>query len=181
MIKFFSSRRAFAILFIAFAVAMYFLGTNYFKQADRIEAADEQIAQLTLDIAQTQHQIGELGNDADAQLAQLDSELTAVSSLMPTDIVANEVVRTILDLGDLYNVTVVPLTNNDWSDISLADSNYRRLRITIIISGSWDSLINFLDAVQNTDYATLACEDLSTTISDQQGITTNLVISIYTK
>lgn len=173
------------ILFVIFLIAMYFFVTNYFNHIERIDIVNAQIDELEQKIDEIDVKMNSLPSDQDNRLVELESELDATSNRIPDTIVVNAVIEKLLKLADIHGVSILPLVNQDWAVVTIGERDYRQLKLTVSISGSWQSLKSYLEDVQNTEYETLACESISSSIEGLQygeDITTSqLIITVFTK
>jgi hypothetical protein len=181
MLKFVNLKIVTVIIFIAFLVGVYFLTTEYFDQADKIDASNDRIDELQAEIDTIQKEYDNLPRVQESQILRLESELENQSNLIPDqiDLLANEVVRTILWLGSKNDVTVVPLANKAWSSLKLGSESYQQLKISVYASGIWDHIIDFLYDLQTTEFATLACSYMKVIFHEGDQTGAQIELSVY--
>lgn len=172
--------------FIVFLIAVYFVVNGYLSQLERVETASAQIADVKAEIAKVESQYKSLTSDQNHRLALAEAEMEVQTSLiLDGNIGTNQVVASVLNLGEYHNVQVIPLSTSGWAETKFGSHNYRVFQMTIKITGPWSRLIDFLTELQNFTYDTLAYNRMSTvaTSVQEKGNTYEATLSlvVYTR
>ncbi len=168
-------------LFVLFIIGIAFFGYLYYDNSVSVDANLARYNELQADIIQLNSELSKLSADVDSQLLESRADLIYEEKRIPAEIRINMVIQEILAIGEYYGVIVIPLSADDWSAENIGAHEYQKLVITINVSGSWDALVNFLSSLQSSNYLTLFCSSLDTTVSPGGQTDTQLTLSIYSR
>jgi len=159
------------------------LGINYLKQRQAQQELTSQIAEVT----QTLREIPKPAQDLEQQLAAAQTLLAAEQGSFPSQIATTQVINTILGLAGNCGVKAIPMVTQPWSTETVGEHNYRILRLTVSVEGSFSQITNFISQLDQAGYETLVIENLSATWSTEQTeeetipVTGSLKLAIYTQ
>ncbi len=119
---------------------------NENKILTTISSANQKLAQ----------EIADLNNKA----SQATLDIAKESKTIPTRMNSNEIVKNVLDKGLDNNVTVIPLSTQDWSNVKIGKHSYQIFKMSVEVTGEQNSLISFMEDLQGI-YDTLVIENAS--------------------
>jgi len=182
------SKLLITILIIILLAVYYLFGTEYMKQCKEHEALTSQIT----DVTQVLAQIPEPPQDLEQRLEAAQASLAAEQSEFPGEINSNQVINTILELGDDCGVKAIPLVTQPWSVEKVGEHDYYVFRLNVAVQGSFSRLLTFVSELENGESKTLIVENLTVTRVTEQSeeetvpegttpITASLNLAIYTQ
>jgi hypothetical protein len=158
------------ILFLCLILIFIYLLTGYFKEQRTQAAVMRQIETSTLNLKQLPA--------PPAGLAERLEEITlanqnAKQGISGENINSTEIIFSLLETADEYNLKVDPLASEGWIKKNIGASTYRVLPVKLEITGKLTDLIDFLNRLENKEsFPNLAIEDLTITyggIAEQSG------------
>jgi hypothetical protein len=152
------------ILIIAAAIEAGIYITDYYNRSFAAEALNSQIESENQNLTQLKDKTRELNSEIAANNASVSDMLTAIAAenkkIPDQTISPNEIIRTLLNLGEKYNVSIIPLTTQDWARVTTKDFDYRILRISLKIVGTKDNIVQIIKQLPGL-YDTLVIENIS--------------------
>jgi hypothetical protein len=170
--------------------------SDYFNKSFASDALNTQIESENQNIIQLSQKTKELNS----QIAKNDTSVNGVMAVIANsnqklpdkDISPNEVVRALLNLGQKNDVTVIPLTTQDWTRVTTQDADYGMLKMALEIVGPKENIVQTIKQIPDL-YSTLVIENIvvgkpkpttapqliPTPVIDQ--ITANLTLALYAK
>ena len=182
------SKLLIALLIIVLLVVYYLFGTDYIKQSKEQEMLTPQITE----VIEALKEMPEPPQDLEQRLATAQASLAAEQSAFPSQLNSLQVVNTILELADDYDVKAVPLVTQPWSTEKVGEHDYYVFRLTVAVEGSFSKLVSFVSKLESGEFKTLIVENLSVTRADEQSeeeifpegtipVTASLDLAIYTQ
>jgi hypothetical protein len=167
------------------------IGVAYFYVWQARTNVATQVQALSANLTVAQLQINAIKAPADSlesKLEAINTELAAAQAGFPNTLERNEVIDYLLDVADDYNISILPLNSNGWSEQNIG-LQYRVLKMTAIARGSLKDVEDFMIGLQAGRYTTLVItgcnvERTNTGSSDfprdEMPVKVNIEISVYT-
>ena len=147
---------------IAALIASGFFIFRYFNKSSKIEELEVQIATSNKQIQELTLSSETLAKEiVDLRIIQttLQDAIMAENPSISVNTNPNEVIRNIMELGLKHRTSVIPLLNSGWTEERASQGDYQVLRINLTVGSSEDSIINFVNDLQDL-YPTLVIESL---------------------
>jgi len=147
---------------IAALIASGFFIFRYFNKSSKIEELEVQIATSNKQIQELTLSSETLAKEiVDLRIIQttLQDAIMAENPSISVNTNPNEVIRNIMELGLKHKTNVIPLLNSGWTKEEILQGDYRVLRLNLTVGSSEDSIINFVNDLQDL-YPTLVIESL---------------------
>lgn len=155
-------------IFLVFVIATYFFATGYYNQKIRAAQISDQNDILQSEIARINREYESLTTGQEQRLVKAESDLKmAQASYSMNEMRTNQVVEDVLNLGQNAGVEVIPLGTADWVDVKVGSNVYQQAQISVVITGEWDGLINFLNGLRSPSRDILVYEDLNVVIKSE--------------
>ena len=150
------------LIVAALAVGGIFV-SDYMGKTAKAESLVEQIQRdnknLTTISTSTQNLVTEI-NEITAETNELLDTLAKESKEVPDRINTNNIVNSVLTLGQACDVTVIPLSTQDWAKVKIGENDYLVYRMTVEVYGTHTDVLGFIRQLQGL-YNTLAVESLT--------------------
>jgi hypothetical protein len=179
------SKLLFIILSLCLALVLVYLVMSYFNQQRTQNRLSEQISTTT----QTLAMIAEPARDLKQRLDQAKVENQAAQqSVSVSNMDTTGVLNLLLKTADERNLTVDPLSTEQWEKNSIGAGTYRMLPIELIINGKQADFILFIADLENRQiFPSLAIQDMTVTNSSpsgsgaEAGITAKLTLALVVR
>ena len=153
-----------AIGVIAALVASGFFYKDSLDQNKRVDSISAQIKNstnmVTVVTNQTKATQVEV-SDFTKSLADAQAAIAAEKEKMPVKMNSNEIVRKVMLTGGTANVTVIPLSTDEWAAAKVDKGSYFVFKMNIEISGEQEQVVEFIKRLQSDLYPTLVIESVN--------------------
>ncbi len=147
----------------------------------RIHADSQSLSVLTQSIKTVNNDIQAINAD----ITKVQTDVEAASNVIPPRENSNNLIRSILARGQANQLTIIPLSTQEWTGIDINRNTYQVFKIALAIEGQQANLLEYIKWLQNSPYPTLAVENLkiSRAVDDENKeiIRANLNLAIYAK
>jgi hypothetical protein len=185
-----------AIVIIAAVIDSGVFISDYFNKSFAADALNAQIVSENQNVAQLLEKTKELNSDIVKNSAEVDNVTSIIHNsnkkLPDKEISANDVVRSLLQLGQNNNVSIIPLTTQDWTRVTTLDYDYRVLKLSLEVVGTNENIVHTIQQLPGL-YNTLVVENIELSkpvpdtndqvtpapVNDQ--ITGKITLAIYAK
>jgi hypothetical protein len=171
---------------IVLAVVVLIVAGNAFIWKGRLAKSSE-IDSLTVQLAQVKQGIRNtpaLSPDLQARLSAATANLTAAQTVLPQQFDPDDLIEYIIALSRVSSVEVLPITSGIWAADPVNPSR-SVLRLTCVVTGSFNKANDFIDSLQNGRYKALLTTGMSFTRvpgtpsdGDFSGASTKVTVSL---
>jgi hypothetical protein len=154
---------------IVVIIAIGLGATFYNGYLDQSNAADSTASKIQTDektlstIANSNSALEKEIADINTQIDQAKANLDLESKAIPGITNSNEIVRKIITFGDKNDVTVIPLSTNDWASIKIDKNDYQVFRMAVEVTGPQQNVVDYISRVQDSIDQYLVIEKLDMT------------------
>jgi hypothetical protein len=143
-----------------FLVVLLLIGLVYFGMGYRSERNGQKSLITKMD--DTNKMLSLIATPApDLQQRLTDAQnanAAAKQNLLPTDVDTTEVIKTVLTVADEYNINVIPLNTDSWTNVAVEGNNYRVLIISLSVDGSFNDLTTFVNRFYGNEFTALVVQ-----------------------
>jgi hypothetical protein len=176
---------------IVLAMVVLIIAGNAFIWKGRLAKSSE-IDSLIGQLAQVKQGIRNTpapSPDLQARLSAATANLTAAQTVLPQQFDPDDLIEYIIALSRVSGVEVLPITSGSWAADPVNPSR-SVLRLTCVVTGSFNKANDFIDSLQNGRYKALLTTGMSFTrvpgtsgdgnfSGDSTKVTVSLNISVY--
>jgi hypothetical protein len=153
-----------AILIIVVIAVGGIFYNDYSSQTVKAESANAEIQNdknastiVTRSLQNTNNEIAEIAKKID----NIKGDLAREEDQLPAKINSNEIVKDIILQGKACEVTVIPLSAQEWTKTQINKINYQVLKIKLETKGRQASVLNFISRMQDPACETLIIENIT--------------------
>ena len=185
-----------AVAIIAAVIDAGVFMSDYFNKSFAVDALNSQIESGNQNLVQLAGKTKELNSEISKDTTNVNSVMTVIANesdkIPDGEISPNEIVKTLLKLGQQYNCSLIPMTTQDWSKVSTPDFDCQVLRMSLEIMGSEENITQIIKQLPQL-YQTLVIESVAlskitgtpspekTEASNATQFTAQLNLAIYAK
>lgn len=158
--------------------------SDYFNQSFTADALNSQIESETRNLAQLLERDRELKLEIVENTTRVDTLSAAIADenkkIPNSEINPNDIIRALLTLGQNNNISIIPLTIQDWTSVTINGHDYRKLKMSLNIVGTKENIVRTITRLPEL-YNTLVIENIALSTVTQspvpQTTTTQDIIS----
>jgi septal ring factor EnvC (AmiA/AmiB activator) len=147
----------------------------------KIHVDSQSLNVLTQNIKSVNTEIQEIN----ANIAKAQTDIESAGDVIPPRENSNNLIRSILSHGQTNQLTIIPLSTEEWTQVDIRNNPYEVFKIALSVEGQQANLLEYIKWLQKSPYPTLSIEDLTITrVMDQVEkdiVRANLKLAIYAK
>lgn len=153
------------IFIIAALAASGFFAINYFQDSTSADNLQKQIETTNTKVQEVTASTGSLTAEIEAlkaSQAEIQAALVTESPVPIDKPDPTQVIRSVMDLGVKYSLTIIPLSASDWSNVKVQQGSYEVFRMNFKIDGTEKQLVDFVRELPDL-YPVVVIESFSIT------------------
>jgi hypothetical protein len=153
------------LIIVALGFGGFFL-KDYFNQASEADAIVAQIKNTNQTVSTVSGQTKSLESemaDLGKRANEIQMAINTEDRKIPARFNSNEAVKSILLMGQMRELKVIPLSTQDWTPVKIDKHTYQVFKMTAEVIGLQERLVDFVKELQGSLYETLVIENLSIT------------------
>ena len=172
------------ILIIAITVTAVFLLRDYDAQSAAADSITAQVEKDSAVLTGTLKLTQQANADAAAlarSLTDMERDIEAEKNVIPERVNSNEIVRSVLTLGQ--DINVIPLSTQEWKTVKVGKQDYSLFTMSVKVTGDQKLLMDYVRKVGSL-YRTLIVESLTVTRppkAEEDTVQAELKLAMYAR
>jgi hypothetical protein len=120
-----------------------------------------------------------------ASISKTQSDIEVASNLVLEKTNTTDIIRALFSQAEINQVSLVPLSTQDWTTINTQNQEIKVFRITFLVNGTEFNVLNLIKWIQTSPFTSMVMENFTLTKANDpinpENSQSNMHIAIYAK